>query len=933
MELTQEQNEIIESIGKGLSILAGAGSGKTTTLVLKCISALQKNPHSRLIAVSFTEKSARDLKEKLAQAFYLNPSLGSFHKHWVLTIHGLCAAILREYPRRAQFDGEERILSGSESQLLWEEVMMELLWERELPKDIQTALEVLLARETPESLMDLLSRIKETACFGTLKCLLESSDNDSKSLGSLSHFFLEYYQQIKKRKGVLDFQDLERGAGVILSDPEIQKIYQKRFDFILVDEFQDTNPVQAEMLWKLAKPDLSNLCVVGDPKQSIYRFRDADVSVFQDYCRKLPLRFSLSQNFRSPPEILELVNDVCGKAFPETSQSYEALRSSRERSLENPVEYLSVESPTDLAHWILSQVLPFGDMALILRKIRGNEKWIKALTQAGIPIAIGSGGLFWEDPRVRELTAFLRWWDNPSQSLSAAIFLRSPWVGIQDLVLDEWVRQDPSFVKPFFESSHPLAVLLSPLKSKMLRPGELLLHLLSAENEHECGIQLLGLWHRAEELSGRGFDFHEVVEEFSRLKESKQRESEIPPPKNEGHLQVLTIHGAKGLEFPCVILVDFNDKPTRMPDTPLLYWDRKKGVFLAHRDPQGERLKSDPEELDWKNIEKQKHLAESMRLFYVALTRAQEKLVLVFKSAEEKREIISTEVYKKDDWRGWLECERLITPEKVRAQGPVRFENDKDLTPFVKSPHTRISFTLKRTRHSVTEWMLLSRCPRAYEWTYIRPVLSAQKDENLSAQEMGMTMGTKIHEILHHGKTEELRELEKNLTKDQIHSQAIEDFINHSAWMKPSNKESGRKVWSELQFEVPVLGQVLVGTMDRLIEEKGRFTILDYKITQKTKSQKTLLETYQIQLQIYKEALEILEPRSRGTIECHLVQISPESIESVQVPMNSESVSHSLVRLSDEIIQGKPGLPRPGLHCRYCAFREVCDATQSNFWQ
>src|SRR5690606_8569127 len=109
---------------------------------------------------------------------------------------------------------------------------------------------------------------------------------------------------------------------------------------------------------------------------------------------------------------------------------YEPLVAGREADPESdPVIRIDVETPEQLADWISAEVergVPLHEMALLLRKIRGSDKWLKPIAAAGIPIAVGSGGLFWEDPRVREITAFLRWWDQPGNALSGAVFLRAP---------------------------------------------------------------------------------------------------------------------------------------------------------------------------------------------------------------------------------------------------------------------------------------------------------------------------------------------------------------------------------------------------------------------------------------------------------------------------------------------------------------------------
>ena len=662
-----EQEQVIQTWGKGISVLAGAGSGKTTTLVEKCHELFRKNPNAQFAAVSFTERSTSDLKVKLSQS--------NQNAQLVMTIHGLCAAILRDFPREAGFDGEEEMLSGSEAELLWDKVL-ESLWMLDLPPSLQKSLDFLLQRETLSSLGDLFNRVRELSLFGVLESLQDQSDLGARALFEISEYLLKKYQLLKKRRGVMDFQDLEWGARKILENPKIRKFYHQKYDLVLIDEFQDTNPIQAEILWSIVKPDLSNLCVVGDPKQSIYRFRDADVSVFKEYTSRLPVQISLNKNYRSRPEILDFVNQVCQAPFRESGQIYEPLIPHRDSALDgesSSVQKIEVESEEDLVQWIKKEQgrgVQLDQITLLLRKIRGAEKWIKALSSAGIPIAVGSGGLFWEDPRVRELVAFLKWWDQPQNALSGAVFLRAPWVGVPDLVLDEWVVKDPTWIKAFFDSDlehfsvpetvKTLSKKLHPYYEKKIRPGELLLELLEIlEIEEELGTQLLGLWHRAEELSYRGLSFSEIVHKFSIAIAENRREREIPPPRNLGQLLVLTIHGSKGLEFENVILLDFPEKPQRAANAPLLFWDRNQGAYFSKRDLDGERMPQDPQENILRKEENKKNLAESMRLFYVALTRAKERLVLIMPKSNENIELENKSgeknVYTQDFWRGWIE--------------------------------------------------------------------------------------------------------------------------------------------------------------------------------------------------------------------------------------------------------------------------------------
>ena len=977
-----EQEEAIHSWGKGMAILAGAGSGKTTTVVAKCIRLVTSDPKARFAAVSFTERSATDLRAKLSVALAQLGIPGALNHHWVMTIHGLCGSIIREFPRDAGFDGEETILSESEVQLYWERAI-EVLWLDDLPINVGESLERLLDRESRQGISHLLQRSRELFSFGILDFLKTSEDPSTLALQTVASFILDRYERIKRRRGVLDFNDLERGADRALENERVREIYHRRFDLVLVDEFQDTNPLQAKIIRKLCREDASNLCVVGDPKQSIYRFRDADVSVFEEFCSQLPAQLSLTWNFRSVPGIIAFTNQVCEKIFQVSDMRFEPLIAKRnQESDQRPVVRLDMSHPSDLGKWIQGEVekgIPLHDMALLVRKIRGNERWFKALTATGIPIAIGSGGLFWEEPRVREMVSFLKWWDNPGNSFSGAVFLRAPWMKISDLELDRWVKQDPSWQAPFFNSGHPLAEILKNQRNQILRPGELLMMLLiNQEVEDELGAPLLGLWHRVEELTAQGLDFHGVVAELVLSIEENRREREVPAPRNLGCLLVLTLHGAKGLEFPHVILIDLGER-RRTPDMPLLFWDRNQGAFLCTRDENGERDQKNSVEKIWRESEKKKNLEESKRLFYVALTRARDRLILVCPELKESKETDSDEeidpekVYLEDHWRGWLHVpENVFGPEiqilpaqKTFLEHSSLIEN-RETSPFRAggdpggqrggTPQPLPVPKWTRPRHSVTEWTLLSRCPRAYEWTFIRPLPPNRVEDRLEDMTANMAedmtedmtesrtedkfpvfmhsgisqqeLGSRVHACLEHGDYLELERLESEVGSARFSAKPVINWAQNSEWMAPSSTQLGRTVWSELDFEIPFQGQVLVGSIDRLVKQKRgdsfQYSVIDFKVTGRPKSVDAFLEAYQTQIELYALAVRQLDPQAqRSQLEAVLVNISSDAVQIVPITVGKVSLE-DLARSAIEIVDGKLGPPKPGPLCKTCEFRPHC---------
>ncbi len=949
-----EQQRVIDSWGQGLAVMAGAGSGKTTTLVSKCMELLQREPEARFAAVSFTERSASDLRAKLADKFAQRGDPGAIHQHWIMTIHGLCGAILQEFPAEAGLDGEERVLNESETQLLWEEAL-EQLWLDDLPDDLAESLNLLLDRESQQGLSDLLKRLKELVPFGALESLNHQLDSCSTALVKVGGFVLERFSRLKRKRGALDFNDLEICADRALEMPQVRESFQRRFQLVLVDEFQDTNPLQARLIWKFVRPEGSNLCVVGDPKQSIYRFRDADVTVFEEFCDRLPVKQSLTWNFRSRPGIIEFSNAICEPAFqasrtPTGSKGresapgmrFEALVPQREphETLE-PVLKIRVRNPSDLAQWILSENskgVPLDSMALLVRRIRGNENWFKALSASGIPLAFGSGGLFWDDPRVRELVAFLRWWDHPLNSLSAAVFLRAPWMAISDPTLDAWVRQDPTFNLPFFNSSHPVALRLKAFRGSPVRPGELLMAILEDEaRENELWAPLMGLWHRVEEFSSQGLDFHAIILELSRAVDEKRRDREVPAPRHLGQLSVLTFHGAKGLEFPHVILIDFPLK-ARSSDAPLLFWDRNEGAFLGGRDEDGQRDRKNPVEIRWRELEKEKNLAESKRIFYVALTRARERLILAcIQPEDEMPEPDRAVLFLEDHWRNWVEYSGVQVPESdppidlgvgPQAQSQVCSDGPPGVLRFSQT------VAQKRTRHSVTEWSLLAQCPRAYEWTYIRP-----RKNNEERQDLRQDLGTRVHQCLELGRLNELKEIEKEVGTENLDADAVIRWAKNSQAMLPENLAAGRDVWKELAFEVPIQNEVLVGSLDRLVLEERNgvyyYTLLDFKVGKKSKSPRMMVQSYSTQIQLYVLAVQALHsdlglgdlPDDRFRIQAAVVHISPQAVREVSIPFDSrsaEALARQFVERSFKLIAGASGDARPGGHCQVCQHQKSC---------
>ncbi|MEK6704888.1 MAG: UvrD-helicase domain-containing protein [Bdellovibrionota bacterium] len=937
IDLSPEQREVVEAWGGGCAVIAGAGSGKTTTLVEKCIRLLSIKQDARFAAVSFTERSANDLRTKLSASMDID-------KHVVTTIHGLCRMVITEFPYESGIEGDEQIIPEFDADLIWGQALG-AIWLDDIPLDVSDAMDVMLKRESRSTLEELLKRTKRLAHFGALEHIgSHICDKETQALARLADFVIGRYSRLKSRSGVLDFDDLESKALVALDSAVVAATYHKRFDLLLVDEFQDTNQVQARIVSKMAKADFSNLCVVGDPKQSIYRFRDADVSVFSEFCSNLPRKFFLTRNFRSRPGIIEYVNGICSMAFLDAGMEYEPLVADRVGSGQSEVMRLDIQTEKDLAVWIKAQNklgIPLNDMVLLTRRLRGNEQWLKALSAEGIPLAVGSGGFFWEDPRVRELVSFLKWWDCPANSLSGAVFLRAPWVGVSDEALDKWVKEDKTWIAPFFGSGCRLAVLLEPFRYLGVRPGELLLAILSDDRvEDEIGAQLLGLWHRVEELSRKGMNFHDVVRQLACLLDERRRERDVPPPHNTGQLSVLTIHSAKGLEFPHVILIDFVGK-TSPQNMPLLFWDRERGVHLGERDESGARDRSAPVEAEWRELERQKNISESMRLFYVALTRAKERLLIVCpplpKKTQEKVQdkVQSKTVFTNDNWRAWIECSsteratcEIVDDAYINTSAPAMLNHC--MREREQQKRNTIVSRIIRPRYSVTELSLLAKCQRAYEWTYIKPRRSSVVSGN-AARMPQHEIGSRVHACLEKTDYNGLIELESEAGSDRFTAGPLIEWAKNTSYMRfgPASPACD-DVWTELSFEVPLAGEVVVGSIDRLIADAvegdhKKYLIVDFKVSGGKKSQAELIQHYGVQLQLYAYAVEMLEAgkAQKNNISCAIVNIFPGGVEIVDVPSSGFDL-HELIHTAAALVNGATSATSYAPHCDWCAHKDCC---------
>ncbi len=973
--MNDKQAAIVRSFGQGLAVVAGAGCGKTTTLVAKCRELLARNPEARFCAVSFTEKSVRDLKENLTRNLTDRPGGADLSEHWVKTLHGLCASILQEFPAAAGLQGGERILIEDEAERLWKR-SLEVLWSSTDNAEVSAALDRLLAVYKREPLENLFSKLRSLMSFGVGEFISKSFHRQEVAdLWLVFESIHHRYQHSKNREAALDFNDLETHAARALESEAVRRYFQRRFDLVLVDEFQDTNPLQGRILESFVKPGLMNLCIVGDPKQSIYRFRDADVTVFQDLTARLPGKHLLDENYRSRPDIIDFVNRVCEPAFQASGLDYEPLIPKRDPAEARGVSILEWESESELADHLLASEkrgVDLSEYVILARSVKNprTQRFVAALEERGIPVLLGSGGRFYEDPRVIEMAALLRGWVSSKNGISQATALRSPWIGVTDEWLYECARSrtDGYFTKFFESSGHPVArtlgdLYLSPGRRMRIRPGEILSRLLQMpELEEELYMSMVTLWHKCEEWSRNGQRFEEVVRTLSHAIESSKMEKEIPAPAAKGMVRVMTVHASKGLQFPRVILVDF-DGPARGGRPADLIWDRKVGVHLLNREQAGEQtgkqIEEDAENIKWKEIEKKAAIAESKRVFYVALTRAQEELILLWKKgvrAPKRAAEPGYNPYLEDDWRGWVttngvpEAVTTTVPEAVPAE-QVQDEPAPASPTNARFPDRRRVFDSKpyRARHSPSEWMILNQCGLRYQKKFSQPELQEDPSSNrerwaslrisMEDYEQGeqdggeqthesesgrfvAEKGERIHRAIELGDTAALMREFKSPKAGEAAVELLRGFLRQGASVR---------VFPELGFEVPLSGrEALVGMMDRLeVEpEARRIRVIDYKYTARAEPPEKLLQHYALQLKLYAWAARRLVDFEVEQVEGFLVHLTGSGASVIEAPSEWFERKHLDAEVERLHAGARNPSPTPvvGDYCRFCEWVSRCPA-------
>ncbi len=602
-ELNNKQKEAVENTEGPVLVIAGAGSGKTKVLTHKIAFLIQEKQVKpwNILAITFTNKAANEMKQRVE-----NLLSDSSNDIWMGTFHSICVRILRRYIDRIGFDSSFIIFDTSDQRTLVKDCLKELKVDDKLFTDRAVLFEISNAK----------NEMLEPKAYS----VKYANDFRKETIGKV----YELYQKRLRENNAIDFDDIINYTIKILTEnQDVLEYYTEKFKYVLVDEYQDTNKAQF-MLISILASKYGNITVVGDNDQGIYSFRGADISNILNFERDFPGTkiIKLEQNYRCTGNILKAANAVI--KHNETKYDKKLWTENNEGNI--PCIY-SGDDEYDEASYIINQIrflkteeyFKFSDFAVLYRMNSQSRAIEDILRREDIPYKIIGGLKFYERKEIKDIIAYLRLIFNPSDNMSLKRIINEPKRGIGKTSLDNIAKISEETGNSMYDiiknaekyglnrvylNSREFIEAIEELRSK--KDNMLISDLiketlkktgytkaLELENTVEAETRIQNL----DEFLTVAIEFEEESADntLAEFLEGITLSSDVDNLEDEEEsVTLMTLHSAKGLEFPVVFLVGMEE-----------------GIFPGY-----------------KSIGEPKELEEERRLFYVGITRAKQYLYL-----------------------------------------------------------------------------------------------------------------------------------------------------------------------------------------------------------------------------------------------------------------------------------------------------------------
>ena len=601
--LNDKQYEAVVNTEGPCLVIAGAGSGKTKVLTHKIAYLVgeKKVLPWNILAITFTNKAANEMKERI------NNLVGeASNDMWVGTFHSICVRILRKFIDRIGFDSSFIIFDTTDQKTLVKQCLKDLQMDEKLFND--------------RAVLSEISNAKNDMLEPDSYALKSHGDFRKEKIGEV----YALYQKRLKENNAIDFDDIiNYTIKILMENPDVLEYYSNKFKYILVDEYQDTNKSQFTLVTMLASKH-GNITAVGDNDQGIYSFRGADISNILNFEKDFPGTkiIKLEQNYRCTGNILKVANAV----IKNNETKYDK-KLWTENEVGNLPKIFSADNEYDEGRYIAEQIehlrreeyYKYSDFAVLYRMNTQSRAIEEILRREGIPYKIVGGLKFYERKEIKDIISYLRLVQNPSDNLSLNRIINEPKRGIGKTSLDniaqvaeqnnlsmyEVIKNAEQYgLNRVYLNSREFINCIEEFISKKdeLKLSELVKKILkdtgytkALENENTVEAEnrianldeflTVAIEFEEESADNRLSDFLEGITLSSDLDNMEETEESVT---------LMTLHSAKGLEFPVVFLVGMEE-----------------GIFPGY-----------------KSIGEQKELEEERRLCYVGITRAKENLFL-----------------------------------------------------------------------------------------------------------------------------------------------------------------------------------------------------------------------------------------------------------------------------------------------------------------
>lgn len=602
--LNDRQKEAVLHTEGPLLIMAGAGSGKTRVVTHKIAYLIEEKGiyPGNILAITFTNKAAAEMKSRVGEL--LNTDVD---RMWMGTFHSICVRILRRDIDKIGYNKSFTIYDRDDQKTLVKECIKELNVDKDMYKE--------------NSIIARISGFKDEGIDPDTFINLNYQDFKERNIGEI----YALYQKKLKRNNALDFDDLLIKAVELLKDnSEILDYYQKRFQYIFVDEYQDTNKIQYKLVKMLSKHH-GNICVVGDSDQSIYSWRGADISNIMDFEKDFPGAkvVLLEQNYRSTQSILNVANNIIKRNMTRKEKNLWTDNSEGETVIHESCDYSEEE-----AFFVAKKIREFmaqgyrpSDFAILYRTNVQSRPFEEAFMTEHLPYKMVGGLKFYDRKEVKDIIAYIKFVHNPNDNVSLRRIINTPKRGIGAATIEKiedfaghtddsiygailsmenistLTARARSSIRPFVELMNRFMAMKEIMGIKDFVEEVVNSSGLLAELEKEGTIEAKT---RIENIK----DFISVALTFQEKNEGASMEdflstislmSDVDKTENtDDMITLMTVHSAKGLEFPVVFLVGMED-----------------GLFPISR-----------------SFESDQDMEEERRLCYVAVTRAEKHLII-----------------------------------------------------------------------------------------------------------------------------------------------------------------------------------------------------------------------------------------------------------------------------------------------------------------